>query len=105
MRIRLAITDAHASDPVLDVLTAKRGTGRPHAAGDGPLHPETRGFLASARIEGEIRDAQTNALLAERVDRHRDAPALETWAEVDRTFAVWAERACARLKRRTGGAR
>jgi len=105
MRIRLAITDAHASDPVLDILTAKRGTGRPHPAGDGPLHLETRRFLVSARIEGEIRDAQTNALLAERVDRHRrDAPALETWAEVDRTFALWAERACARLEARTGGA-
>src|SRR5882724_9152565 len=105
MRIRLAITDAHASDPVLDILTAKRGTGRPHPAGDGPLHPETRRFLVSARIEGEIRDAQTNALLAERVDRHRrDTPALETWAEVDRTFALWAERACARLEARTGGA-
>jgi hypothetical protein len=103
MRIRLAITDAHASDPVLDILTAKRGTGRPHPAGDGPLHPETRRFLASAMIEGEIRDAQTNALLAERVDRHRrDAPALETWAEVDRRFALWAERACARLEARTG---
>ena len=103
MRIRLAITDAHASDPVLDILTAKRGTGRPHPAGDGPLHLETRRFLVSARIEGEIRDAQTNALMAERVDRHRrDRPALETWAEVDRTFALCAERACARLEARTG---
>jgi Protein of unknown function (DUF3313) len=103
MRIRLAITDARASDPVLDILTARRGTGRPHPAGDGPLHPETRRFLVSARIEGEIRDAQTNALLAERVDRHRrDAPALETWAEVDRMFAHWAERACARSEGRTG---
>ena len=105
MRIRLAITDARASNPVLDVLTAKRGTGRPHPAGDGPLHPETRRFLVSARIEGEIRDAQTNALLAERVDRHRrDAPAPETWADVDRTFAHWAQRACARLEARTDGA-
>src|SRR2546427_2956721 len=75
MRIRLAITDARASDPVLDILTAKRGTGRPHPAGEGPLHPETRRFLVSARIEGEIRDAQTNALLAERGARPRRAPA------------------------------
>src|SRR2546422_4443256 len=86
MRIRLAITDAHASDPVLDVLTAKRGTGRPHPAGDGPLHPETRRLLVSARIEGEIRDAQTNALLAERVDRHRrGAPPPGARAGVGRT--------------------
>src|SRR3989442_13941671 len=98
MRIRLAITDVHASAPVLDILTAKRGTGRPHPAGDGPLHAETRRFPVSARIEGEIRDAQTNALMAERGDRHRrDAPALETWGEGDRTFAPLAGRAGARL--------
>src|SRR2546426_6545310 len=88
MRIRLAITDAHASDPVLDILTAKRGTGRPHPAGDGPLHPETRRFLVSARIEGEVRDAQTNALLAGRVDPHRPGgPALGTWGEGGLRFA------------------
>ena len=103
MRIRLAITDARASDPVLDVLTASRGTGRPHPAGSGALDPETRRFLQSAAIEGEIRDAQTNVLLAEGVDRRRpDAPALETWAEVDRAFAFWADRVSARLEKRTG---
>src|SRR6266436_4161846 len=99
MRIRLAITDAHASDPVLDILTARRGTGRPHPAGDGPLHAETRRFLESAVIEGEIRDAQTNALLSEGIDRRRPgAPAPETWADVGRAFARWAERAGARLE-------
>jgi len=103
MRIRLAITDARAADPVLDVLRASQGTGRPHPAGAGPLHAETRRFLESAVIEGEIRDAQTNALLAEGVDRRRrGAPPLETWAEVDRAFAFWADRACARLEARTG---
>jgi len=103
MRIRLGITDARAADPVLDVLTARRGTGRPHPAGDGPLHAETRRFLESAVIEGEIRDAQTNALLSEGIDRRRPgAPVLETWADVDRAFARWAERAGARLEARTG---
>src|SRR2546428_5871533 len=48
MRIRLAITDARASDPVLDILTAKRGTARPPPAGEGPLNPETRRFPVSA---------------------------------------------------------
>jgi hypothetical protein len=103
MRIRLAITDARASDPVLDVLTASRGTGRPHPAGSGALDPETRRFLESAAIEGEIRDAQTNVLLAEGVHRRRpDAPAFETWADVDRAFAFWADRVSARLEKRTG---
>jgi hypothetical protein len=103
MRIRLGITDAHASDPVLDVLTASRGTGRPYPAGSGTLHPETRRFLESAAIEGEIRDSQTNVLLAQGVDRRRhEIPASETWGEVDRAFDFWAERMSAKLERRTG---
>ena len=103
MRIRLGITDARAADAVLDVLSARRGTDRAHAADAGPLHPETRRFLESAVIEGEIRDAQTNTLLSEGIDRRRPgAPAPATWADVDTAFARWAARACARLEVRTG---
>ncbi|HXJ37285.1 MAG TPA: DUF3313 domain-containing protein [Candidatus Eisenbacteria bacterium] len=104
MRIRLAITEAQGSDPVLDVLTASRGTGRPHPAGGGPLDAETRRFIAAASIEGEIRDAQTNVLLAEGIDRRRsDVPPHETWADLDRAFASWAERVFGRLEARTHG--
>ena len=103
MRIRLGITDARASDPVLDVLTASHGTGRPHPAGSGALDPETRRFLESAVIEGEIRDSQTNVLLAEGVDRRRrEVPVSETWGQVDQAFDFWAERMSAKLERRTG---
>ena len=103
MRIRLGITDARASDPVLDVLTASHGTGRPHPAGSGALDPETRRFLESAAIEGEIRDSQTNVLLAEGVDRRRrEVPASETWGQVDQAFDFWAGRMSAKLERRTG---
>src|SRR5262245_654005 len=103
MRIRLAITDARADDAVLDILTATRGTGNPDPAGTGPLHPETRRFLESAGIEGEIRDASTNVLLAEGVAHRRDgAPALETWGDVNRALAFWVDRVCARLESRTG---
>jgi hypothetical protein len=104
MRIRLGITDARASDHVLDVLTAPHGTGRPHPAGAGALDPETKRFLARAVIEGEIRDAQTNTLLAEGIDwRPRDLPPVETWAEIDRGLAFWADRTCTRLEARVGG--
>ena len=103
LRIRLAITEAHASDPVLDILTASRGTGRPHPAGAGATDAETRRFLEAAVIEGEVRDAESNVLLAEGVDRRRrGAPPLDTWAEVDRMFAFWADRVCTRLEARTG---
>jgi hypothetical protein len=103
MRVRLAITDARATDPILDILTASRGTGRIHPAGEGALDPETRRFLASAVIEGEIRDAETNTLMAEGVDRRRPGAApFETWGQVDAAFAFWADRAGTRLEARTG---
>lgn len=103
MRIRLGITEAKASDPVLDVLTAPQGTDRPHPAGAGALHPETRRFLDAAVIEGEIRDARTDALLAEGVDwRRPDAPPFETWADVERALGFWADRVCGRLEARAG---
>jgi hypothetical protein len=89
---------------VLDILTAPQRTNRPHPAGAGALHAETRRFLVSAVIEGEIRDAQTNALLACGIDwRRGDAPPFETWAEVDRALGFWADRVCTRLEERTGG--
>jgi hypothetical protein len=103
MRIRLAITEARASDPILDVLRA-RGDGDVTSE-SGPLHPETRRFIESAQIEGEIRDAGTDQLLAAGVDRRRREGALpiDTWADVDRALDFWAERVCSRLEARTGG--
>lgn len=102
MRLRLAITEARATDPVLDVL---RGHARPKpVAGDTKLHPETRRFVESAHIEGELRDAQSNRLLAAGVDRRRkDAPPVDTWAHVKRAIDGWADRLCDRLERRTHG--
>jgi hypothetical protein len=103
MRIRLAITEARASDPILDVM---RGRGRDGVgAGTGPLDPETRRFIEAAHIEGEIRDAATNQLLAAGVDRRRREGALpiETWADVARGLDFWAERVCGRLEARTEG--
>ena len=99
LRIRLAITDADASDPVLDVLSAPRGSGRPHPAGNGALDAETRRFLEAAVIEGDIRDAKTNTLLAAGVESRRPgAPPFRTWAEVDQAFAFWADRLSTRLE-------
>jgi hypothetical protein len=73
--------------------------------GDGPLHAETRRFIERAEIEGEIRDAATDRLLAAGVDRRRREGALpiDTWAHVDRALDFWAERMCARLEARTQG--
>jgi hypothetical protein len=102
MRIRLAITEARASDRTLDVLRG-RGDGEP-TPDTGALHPETRRFIEHAQIEGEIRDASTDRLLAAGVDRRRDsAPSVDTWADVDRAIDFWAARVCGRLEARTRG--
>jgi hypothetical protein len=103
MRIRLAITEARASDPILDVLRARSTPLPPPSVG--PIDPELRRFIERAAIEGEIRDAQTDELLAAGVDRRREgAPPIDTWAAIDRALDSWAERLCARLERRTQGA-
>jgi len=62
MRIRLGITEARASDPILDVLRARGGAATGPASG--ALHPGTRRFIEAAAIEGQIRDARSNELLA-----------------------------------------
>lgn len=103
MRIRLAITEARASDPVLDVLRARGGGDV--TPGDGPLAAETRKFIEHAEVEGEIRDARTDRLLAAGIDRRRRKGALpiDTWAEVDRALDRWADRMCRRLEARIHG--
>jgi len=103
LRIRLAITHARATDAVLDVCTVPCGEEVP-PTGSGPLDAETRRLLDAAVIEGEMVDAETGTLLAQGVDgpRRADAPPLETWADVDRGLARWADRVCARLEARTG---
>ena len=92
----------------LPVVLATEGVLRAHGgaakAADGPLHPETRRFIEAAQIEGEIRDAATNQLLAAGVDRRRRQGAMpvDTWAEVARAMDFWADRVCSRLEARTG---
>jgi hypothetical protein len=101
LRLRLAITEARASDPVLDVLTAT-GEAEPRPI-DGALAPELRQFIDAASIEGEIRDAETDVVLAQGVDRRsKNAPPFATWADLDRALAFWVDRTCSRLETRTG---
>jgi len=103
MRIRLGMTEARATDPILDVFTVPPG-GKPAVGGGNAVNAETRRFLDAAIIEGEIVDAENGEVLAQGVDgpRGANAPALDTWAAVDRGLARWVDRLCARLEARTG---
>jgi hypothetical protein len=104
MRIRLAVAEARPSDPVLDVLSARAS--EEITRGQGPLDAEMKRFIASSAIEGEIRDARTDQLLAAGVDRRRPgAPPIDTWADLDRALDFWADRLCARLEARTKATR
>ena len=101
--VRLAITEARASDPVLDVVTATGGDGQQAASGSDPLSPDLRAFVDAAAIEGELRDAQTKTILAQGIDRRRSgAPPIATWGDLDAMFARWADRVCGGLAARTG---
>ena len=101
MRIRLAITSARAEDPILDVMRSHGDAEL--TSGEGPLNAETRRFVEGAKIEGEIRDAVTEQLLAAGVEHRRREGALpiDTWAELDRALGFWADRLCMRLEART----
>jgi hypothetical protein len=102
--VRLAITQARASDAILDIATVPPSDEPSLPTGDTPLHAETKQFLDAAVIEGEIVDASSNALLAQGVDgpRRKDAPPLVTWGDVDRGLGRWADRVVGRLEARTG---
>jgi hypothetical protein len=102
LRLRLAITEARASDPVVDVLTATPED-EEAIGGTGPIGTELAAFIDAAAIEGEIRDAVTGELLAQGIDRRRAGapPRLPTWEALDRSLAFWADRTCARLEART----
>jgi hypothetical protein len=103
LRVRLAITEARAADPVVDVLTASPEEDDP-AGGTGPLPRALAAFVDAAVVEGEIRDAVTDDLLAQGIDRRAEGapPRVRTWEELDRALAFWADRTCGRLEARTG---
>jgi len=102
LRIRLAVTEARASDPIVDVLTATPEDDANLAGGTGAIGTELQKFIEAAAIEGEIRDASTNELLAEGIDRRRGAPQhIATWEALDRALGFWADRTCSRLEART----
>ena len=102
LRLRLAITEARASDPIVDVLTATPEDAERRATG--PIGRELAAFIDAAMIEGEMHDATSDELLAQGVDRRRaGAPRLATWEALDRALAFWADRVCGRLEARTRG--
>jgi hypothetical protein len=103
MRIRVALTDAQASRPVLDVVSTYVPQAR-LLASVATLGSDTAAFVGQASAEAEVRDAETGVLLIAGVDRRAGTKALgdssfDAWEDVRRAFRAWTTQFANNLRR------
>ncbi|MDH3668855.1 MAG: DUF3313 domain-containing protein [Paracoccaceae bacterium] len=96
IRLRVALTEAVASNPVLDTVSTYVPQAR-LVSTVLTLGSETKAFVGQARAEGEARDALTGKLLAAGIDQRAGTKALgddtfDSWGDVKKAFTTWAER-------------
>ncbi len=96
IRLRVALTEAVASNPVLDTVSTYVPQAR-LVSTVLTLGSDTKAFVGQARAEGEARDALTGELLAAGIDQRAGTKALgddtlDSWGDVRKAFEVWAER-------------
>jgi hypothetical protein len=94
MRLRVGITEAGKSIPVLDNLTAAYpaayvlSKGKKYIGG-------TESFVGKASIEAEVTDSQTGEVLAAAVDRRGGGKyfwkSLTRWGDVEEAYTYWAK--------------
>lgn len=98
LRVRLGITDASRSDPVLDVFTFDVPPAQSVRA-EQTLDAGMQALVAAAAIEGEITDSVTGELLAAGVDRRRGTRAITSWQDLHAALDRWASWLAGRLER------
>jgi len=96
IRLRVALTEAVASNPALDTISTYVPQAR-LVSTIFTLGSDTKAFVGQARAEGEARDAQSGMLLAAGIDERAGTKALggntlDSWGDVRKAFEVWAER-------------
>jgi hypothetical protein len=93
MRISVALTEAEASNTVLDTISSVLPTGYV-ISGTKSLATGTGTFVGSASVEAKITDAELGTLLAAAVDRRGGAKSLSgvtsEWNDVEESFQYWA---------------
>jgi hypothetical protein len=104
LRITLAITDARESDETVDILRADVAAGSLRSAPP-PISAATGRFIDRARIEGEIRDGLTDALLVAAVDLSIGLDQAPSWESVRVAFDAWAARVAGGLREARAGQR
>ena len=93
MRISVALTEAEASNTILDTISSVLPTGYV-ISGTKSLATGTGTFVGSASVEAKITDAERGTLLAAAVDRRGGAKSLSgvtsEWNDVEESFQYWA---------------
>lgn len=104
LRIRVALTDAQDSSPVLDTISTYVPQAR-LVQTVLTLGSDTAGFVGEASAEGVVYDTLTNEILAAGVDRRAGTKALgddtfSGWADVRRAFEAWSVQFVRNLRER-----
>ena len=93
MRISVALTEAEASNTVLDTISSILPTGYV-VSGTKSLATGTGTYVGAASVEAKITDAELGTLLAAAVDRRGGAKSLSgvtsEWDDVEESFQFWA---------------
>jgi hypothetical protein len=97
LRVRLGLTQARQTDPVLDVFTFDVPPTLT-VPDDQLLAPATQALVSAVAVEGELADAVTDAALAEGVDRRR-THTLRSWGDVRAAADRWAAWFAGRIQR------
>ena len=108
LHVQTAITDAQASNPVLDTVSTVMPIGLAVAQTKN-LVTGKPGFVGEASAEARVSDGQTGELLAAAVDRRVGGKALagsplNSWDDARRAYQYWAEQFRYRLCVERGGA-
>jgi len=107
IRVRVAITEAEASDPVMDTITSIIPQTRLLTGIKGIVAGGKPGFVGAASVEAKVTDAQTGMLLAAAVDRRAGTKSIrgstDEWGDVDAAYQYWADKFRWRLCQLRGG--
>ena len=93
LRISVALTEAEASNTVLDSISSVLPTGY-IVSGTKSMATGTGTYVGTASVEAKITDAELGTLLAAGVDRRGGAKTLSgvtsEWDDVEQSFQYWA---------------
>lgn len=104
LHLRVALTDAKASNPVLDTISTYIPQARMLQTLL-TLGADTAGFVGEASAEAEVRDSLTGTLLAAGVDRRAGTKSIgsgtiSSWGDARKAFEAWAAQFSGNLKKR-----